>query len=300
MLFRSRKPQRVGVQFMGDLFHSDVQECFIDRVFAVMALCPQHTFLVLTKRPERMRQYLSDSAYRAERVGIDAEHLSGTDRHINDERARWPFPLPNVWMGTSVENQDVADKRIPHLLQTNAAKRWVSVEPMLGPVDLTSVRWSKIAVNPEDFRRVGAPVPYQAWSLNNVLKSRPANDLNQAKRGLNWIICGGEAGHGARPMHPDWVRSLRDQCQAAGVPFYFKQWGENIPFDNVTNNKQRDAFSKASMAGRQSYFGYCVVHGSQGLMTGTTPGVKPISFAPIGKHLSGFLLDGREWRELPR
>ena len=180
---RWRKPQRVGVQFMGDLFHSDVQECFIDRVFAVMALCPQHTFLVLTKRPERMRQYLSDSAYRAERVGIDAEHLSGTDRHINDERARWPFPLPNVWMGTSVENQDVADKRIPHLLQTNAAKRWVSVEPMLGPVDLTSVRWSKIAVNPEDFRRVGAPVPYQAWSLNNVLKSRPANDLNQAKIG---------------------------------------------------------------------------------------------------------------------
>ncbi len=187
---RWRKPRRVFVDSMGDLFHADVPDDVIARVFAVMAAAPQHTFQVLTKRHGRMRSLLSsgrfwlDVASAADTLGVDVAEVPGA----------LPFSLPNVWLGVSAEDQKHADLRVPALLDTPAAVRWVSAEPLLGPIDLT--RW----LRDEDDVRL-----------------------------LDWIVVGGESGAGARPMHPGWPRSLRDQCGVLGVPFLFKQWGEWAP-----------------------------------------------------------------------
>jgi protein gp37 len=169
-----RKPQRVFVNSMSDLFHAGVDDIFLGLVWQVMAECPQHIFQILTKRHARMRSFLS----------------------------KWE-PLPNVWLGVSAENQQWADIRIPALLDTPAAVRFVSAEPLLGPIDMDN--W--LAMYPED----EDGVPYLG--------------------DLDWVIVGGESGPGARPMQPAWVRSLRDQCVDADVAFLFKQWGNWAPVD---------------------------------------------------------------------
>lgn len=192
-----RRPRRIFVNSMGDLFHESVPDEWIDRVFAVMALAPQHTFQVLTKRSARMREYLSGEALR--RVARAANRIRTVDGLIG-------WPLPNVWLGVTAEDQTRANERIPDLLATPAAVRFVSCEPMLGPVDLRNV-------SPAD--------KYEIDVLSGY-------DFDQGLVGprLDWVICGGESGPNARPMHPDWARGLRDQCAAAGVPFHFKQWGK--------------------------------------------------------------------------
>ena len=207
---RWKKPRMIFVNSMGDLFHEAVPDAWIERVFAVMALSPQHTFQVLTKRPERMTEYLNDPRT-PERIGsslfsrVLAPHFYRgfavmtlglpTHQYIT-------LPLPNVWLGTSVEDQKSANARIPHLLSTPAAVRFISAEPLLGPVDLRAV-----------------PIP--------------ADDGYDGAT-LDWVIVGGESGKGARPMHPDWVRSLRDQCGRENVPFFFKQWGEGFSANGVS------------------------------------------------------------------
>lgn len=200
------RPRRIFVCAHGDLFHEAVPFDWIDRVFAVMALSPQHTFQVLTKRPERMREYLEDVVVRNGIGGADFPE----DTPIPKFTA---FPLANVWLGVSVEDQAAADERIPLLLQCPAAVRWISVEPLLGAVELGRYFWD-ITLDPRGL------VPCAVHQAN--------------ERGLlHWIVAGGESGTGARPMHPDWARSLRDQCVAAGVPFLFKQWGGWIETDAV-------------------------------------------------------------------
>jgi protein gp37 len=160
-----------------------VPDEWLDRVFAVMARCPWHQFQVLTKRPDRARVYLSNRE--------DREIGRAMDRQLSGPH---PVPvLPNVWLGTSISDQASAEARIPDLLATPAEVRFLSAEPLLGPIRLTHIK--------------GA-----LWPTSG---SR-----------LDWVIVGGESGPNARPMHPDWARSLRDQCQAAGVSFFFKQWGE--------------------------------------------------------------------------
>jgi len=159
-----KKPRRVFVCSMGDLFHESVPFEYIARVYGVMTLNQQHTFQVLTKRPYRAVDFI----------------------HWAEDRYKFArTPPPNIWLGATIENQEQADKRIPVLLQIPAAVRFVSVEPLLGPV---------YPLDPQGVR-------------------------------LDWVICGGETGPGARPMHPDWARSLRDQCAVAGVPFFFKKMG---------------------------------------------------------------------------
>lgn len=214
---RWTKPRKIFVNSMSDLFHPDVPDEFIDRVFAVMALAPHHAFQVLTKRPARMREYLSRPAVEV-RVGLavmamcmdSVARTKGKSKlgagvllksgDINPGGlATWP--LPNVWLGVSVEDQSVADERIPLLLQTPAAVRWISAEPLLAPVDLRLDRLS-------------------AW---NELAA--ANDQPWAASSVDWVVVGGESGSNARPMRTDWARLLRDQCQAHDVPFFFKQVG---------------------------------------------------------------------------
>jgi len=213
---RWKKPRRVFVCSMSDLFHEDVPNEFIDYVFAVMGRSQQHTFILLTKRPERMREYLQAGRYQqilniAYRLKFRPEGLGkGID---NPKDMRW---WPNVWLGVTAENQQRADERIPILLQIPAAVRFVSVEPMLGQVDLASTGALGCTCPPleGDDGQIEERCSGQCVFYKNA--------VDKMKR-INWVICGGESGPGARPMHPDWARSLRDQCQDAGVPFFLKQ-----------------------------------------------------------------------------
>jgi protein gp37 len=196
---RWRKPRRVFVNSVSDLFHPDVPDDFLISVWCVMeeAVHNGHTFQILTKRPQRMAKWINERlggyAAKFDDCPTDAMKNSPAAKIARDRAANG---VPGIWLGVSVENQRYADMRIPHLLATPAAVRFLSVEPMLGPVSLT------------------------AW-LNGGFGTIGPD--------LHWVICGGESGHGARPMHPTWARDLRDECVAAGVPFFFKQWGAYKP-----------------------------------------------------------------------
>lgn len=220
-LSRPNEPRRIFVCAHGDLFYEKVPDEWIDRVFAMMATCPQHVFQVLTKRPERARQYLMTPGRHT--AILAAMAVAQNQAIIFDaEKHRWP--LPNVWLGTSVEDQKRADERIPVLLTTPAAVRWISAEPLLGPLNLKRFmwpvhpRWPARYKSPADAIADGAEVTYHRQAL--VMASNVY---------LDWVVAGGESGPGARPMHPAWARSLRDQCAASGVAFLFKQWGDWLP-----------------------------------------------------------------------
>lgn len=219
------RPRRIFVCAHADLFHEAVPDEWIDRVFAVMALAPQHTFQVLTKRAARMRDYFAKIRHEGGHCDSMAiiweralEMASDYDRlDFYQPRVR---TLPNVWLGVSAEDQQRADERIPDLLATPAAVRFGSFEPLLGPLELTRIRPRIFAAT------VNALTGRWQWDDGPSRKESAA---------LDWIIVGGESGRYARPMHPDWARSLRDQAQAAGVPFLFKQWGEWIGVPDLRN-----------------------------------------------------------------
>jgi protein gp37 len=261
-----RKPRRIFVNSMSDLFHEEVPDQFIAGVFGVMARTPRHIFQILTKRPERMRvlmlKLLPSEAIAAACIeqpevfriplGADEARRIGLD-----------WPLPNVWLGVSCEDQATADERIPLLLQTPAAVRWISAEPLLGSVDIH--RWI------EDFT---------ARSIGKVFGFDTSGPC------INWVIAGGESGPHARPSHPDWFRSLRDQCQAAGVPFFFKQWGQWAP---GTAAAMRDGMARGiPVCG-------LTVAGS----TDTGPDDIAVAMWKLGKKSAGRSLDGRTWDEYP-
>lgn len=248
------KPRMIFVCAHGDLFHESVPDEWIDKVFAVMALCPQHTFQVLTKRSARMRAYFAwegtaDDGYWQDRKGaINAATASlahSLGIKLSDDAA---LPLPNVWLGVSVEDQTRADERIPDLLATSAAVRWISAEPLLGPVNLTEIEHAP------------AHMIHALWGLK-------ANTDGTASYGpkLDWVVAGGESGPNARIMQIEWARSLRDQCAASGTAFMFKQMGEwcaatQIGFHGFERCERRD--------------------------------IAPQSYMRVGKKLAGRLLDG--------
>jgi protein gp37 len=257
---RWRKPRMIFVCAHGDLFHENVPDEWIDMVFAVMALAQQHTFQVLTKRPERMREYIAKLAAQSpcEFAGTIARSLAVIGMH-GDVEANGDFP--NVWLGTSIEDQATADARIPHLMATPAAVRFVSAEPLIGPVDLTQC--------PHDDALAGY-----------------APDANGDRHKINWVIVGGESGKNARPMHPDWARSLRDQCGVAGVPFFFKQWGEWHPC------QWADDGPWYPMPGHAPFNSWEAPVFDQNSHAGW-------NWRRIGKARAGRLLDGREWNQMP-
>lgn len=271
---RRRKPTTYFVNSMGDLFHEDVPDDWIDRVFAVMALCPQHTFQVLTKRSARMRDYVSSVAAkwcivdgRTPCVRIDeAMDRLAPDHWCDRELKEWP--LPNVWLGVSCEDQRRADERIPDLLATPAAVRFVSAEPLLGPI-----RFSDITL--------GGGRIINALDPNDAL-------IPIGGPSIHWVIVGGESGPNARPMHPDWARSIRDQCMAAGVPFFFKQWGEWLP---VSIEPDESAAVYDATRGKDDFRRIDRKRGVEAM--------RGQAFAEVGKARAGRLLDGREWNEMP-
>jgi protein gp37 len=251
--FKWRAPRPVFPCSTTDLFADFVKFEWIVEMFGVMAVCSStfhgpgdgarqeghwttsdgrkvpvrwpnmkrgpHTFQILTKRPDRMREVIGSARFRKDVAGAGYRHAhnrvaAGVLADSIEYGDLWP--LPNVWLGTSAGDQPEANANLPHLRATPAAKRFVSFEPLLGPI---------------------------------------ADQIH----GIDWAICGGESGRGARPMHPNWARSLRDQCQAAGVAFFFKQWGEHAPATDPANGSMRR----------------------------------------VGKKAAGAMLDGREHREFP-
>lgn len=237
---RWKRPRRIFWNAHGDLFHEAVPDEWIDRVFAVCALTPRHTHMILTKRSARMRAYFAErteisppldgsSEYPRARGHVEQwANLMVLQQNLPEIpwrhrppghglslgfKADLPWPLPNVWLGVSVEDQARADERIPDLLATPAAIRFISAEPLLGPVEIAAAMHDS---NCAMFDMAG-------WNYDS---ERPCTCSDPREVRIDWVIAGGESGPGARPMHPDWARSLRDQCPAAGVAFHFKQWGE--------------------------------------------------------------------------
>jgi protein gp37 len=290
-----KKPRRIFVPSHGDIFHKDVPDAFLDKIFAVMALCPQHTFQVLTKRAARMNRYLTTHriAERVAKVSVEILPLEGDNALVGAEidkqvalTSGWDvWPRPNIWLGVSVEDQARADERIPLLLETPAAKRFLSCEPLLGAVDLTALETNR------------QPEVYEA-EITNALTGRYRWELDgntDASSGIgpriNWVIGGFESGPNARPGHPGWGRSLRDQCAAAGVAFFWKQNGEYIPAVEGDDGTRMywdadDGGPEGRFAKRRAKVIYPF---------GDDQGV-----ARVGKKAAGRLLDGREWNEVPQ
>lgn len=242
-----KKPRTIFVCSMGDLFHESVPYEWVNEVWGIMERCTQHTFQVLTKRPEMLVDYLSNALIYNHGI------------------------LPNVWLGVTAENQEQADKRIPILLQIPAAKRFVSIEPMLGPVDLSQIN---ISIDRTITHNVLTGIPYD-WDYGEEI---PENRID----GLDWVICGGESGPRARPMHPGWAISLRDQCVEAGVPFFFKQWGEWV-----------DEFHPAVIHGKHEISDQFVK------LDDDLMDYRGVYMYRVGKKKAGHLLDSKEWRERP-
>jgi protein gp37 len=198
------KPTMWFVNSMSDLFHKDVPFEYIDKVFAVMALTPQHTYQILTKRTERMAEYTA-ATYLPGGVLVALDQM---ESGIEATGAQWP--LPNVWLGTSCEDQQRADERIPHLLKCPAAVRFLSCEPLLGPIDFG------------DEDEIHGP-------------------FNRLDLGLiHWVIVGGESGPGARPMNVEWARSIVEQCKAAGAACFVKQLGAHPICNDVDREMHAD------------------------------------------------------------
>ena len=212
-----KKPTMYFVCSMGDLFHEDVPFEFIDRVFAIIALTPHLTYQILTKRPERMRQYFErlkiNNVYY---LKVPWENLPVSKGYGDLFVANPPFA--NVWLGVTAENQEQADKRIPILLDTPAAVRFVSIEPMIGAINLT-----KLEKDMSDGTRYG----YKMNGLTGVgYEYMPDSSHEWKWAKLDWVIVGGETGSKARPLQYEWVKNIQTQCETANVPFFFKKWGK--------------------------------------------------------------------------
>lgn len=223
---REGKRARVFCASLADVFDNQVPVKWRDDLWTLIAETPHLDWLLLTKRPQNISQMLP-GAWRNE---------------------AWP----NVWLGTTVEHQAEADRRIRHLLAVPAKVRFLSCEPLLGPVDLRHL---------------------PSWAPRDNFDALMSDGISDAR--IHWVIAGGESGPGARPMHPEWARALRDQCAAAGVPFFFKQWGDWMP--------RRQAHELGVIGAR----------------TGHPWGLCQPDMAQVGKKRAGALLDGREHREIP-
>ncbi|MDF2603480.1 DUF5131 family protein [Sphingomonas sp.] len=331
------KPRDIFVCAHGDLFHEAVSDAMLDRVFAVIALCAvvgrRHRFQVLTKRSGRMRHYVNSLAARAQNIAVHAADLTA------DAYRSMPAivemlergPLPNVWLGVSTEDQRRADERIPDLLATPAAMRWISAEPLLGSINLEP--WlapEKTCQGCDDGEGYGNRCSSDRVSRDEQCPWKRAvqivtehgpfaadgepSAVTCAVRTLDWVVVGGESGRGARPMHPAWARALRDQCAAADVPFLFKQWGEWAPvcaigLDDLDEQLYHPAPARDPEAIRRCKVGQLVMQASGRVfpvdqrsgIRGEDPakgdfaflaGTGAMTFLAVGKRRAGRLLDG--------
>jgi protein gp37 len=231
---RWRRPRKIFVNSMSDLFHKDVPDNWLADIFAVMATARQHTYQVLTKRHGRMRHLMNDGDF----ISQVLSRAIGKGLPPGE----WAWPLPSVWLGVSVEDQDWARKRIGALQATPAAVRWISAEPLLAHVDLSP--W--------------LPRPFERDQCGYWLDEHlPEKRRFFSGPSIGWVVAGGESGPGARPFDLDWARSLRDQCAAARVPFLFKQVGGRWPKANgrMLDGRTHDDYPTAADAAPNVYGG---------------------------------------------
>jgi protein gp37 len=309
---KRKKPTMWFVNSMSDLFHKDVPDEYIDRVFGMMTLTPQHTFQILTKRADRMRDYIARIVDAPDLVGMAAAYWVDFDEI--PEYDQW---LPkHIWLGVSVENQKAADERIPLLLETPAAIRFLSCEPLLG--ELKIKRWLKINWQCSGCNgyfaggwKITCPDcgSKEYWCGSHKFNGRKVeshpNFPSQAGLGIDWVIAGGESGTKARPVHPDWVRSIRDQCDAAQVPFFFKQWGEYMPLGSVfdLSDGNQNAILTAdekktiavSITGKKAW----ETDGCDEIREGDEA-ARWYAMNRVGKKKAGRFLDGKEYMEFPK
>ncbi len=339
---RTRRPTKWFVNSMSDLWHPDVPDALMDRVFAIAALTPQHIYQILTKRQDRMREYLTNPAFagRIARVILDMviadpKAMGGIVEDLMNSD-RWPVvsigdpedpsdillgqtTLPNVWLGVSVEDQATADERIPVLLNTPAALRWISAEPLLGPIDLTricllpkvegSIR-AGIHIDALGGKYVESGLAYIGdWDVDGPCP------VGAPALKLDWVVAGGE--NGPRPMHPSWPKALRDQCAGAGKPFFFKQWGSWKPICEGPNDwSARYYRSNRRARAHQDQDNIDDVHGKTCTVPSTTLHNDGVTHGPadrcayaagkegmlmfkIGKKAAGDLLDGVQHHNWP-
>lgn len=276
-----RKPSRVFVNSMSDLFNEKVERRQIAQIFGVMALTQRHTYQVLTKRPQNLNWLRNLDSHRAV---AEAFQVTGAWPTCDMEHE---WPLSNVWLGVSVESQHFADERIPLLLEAPAAVRFLSAEPLLGPINLQFMfnQRSGLALN----------------SLTGE-RSFSVPPVDMYLHSIDWVICGGESGPNARPMHPEWARSLRDQCLSAAVPFFFKQWGSWLPIvRHGFRPKQRAGALHELRMHRETECGEVdelVYHAYPSDANDDNGRYWEMTWAPK-HHVSQRYLDGRTWNEFP-
>lgn len=298
---RWRDPRTIFVCSMTDAFGSFLTDAMLDRIFAVAALCPEHVFIFVTKRAARMREYVTrmKAAWEAEtcefadRWGSAAAEVSGSPCAAGTIEER-DFPLSNVWLIVSTEDQETANERVPELLATPAAVRGVSAEPLLGPIDFKRIMLSGVITPLDAFRSEG----YTDITLGQYAGRRIFHGVKYGcGRGLDWVIVGGESGPNARPMHPDWARSLRDQCAAACVPFFFKQWGEwgpgaNFAADVSARKVYRGEIQTLQIAGSRD-IKLCIPTRDDDALG------LPLTLERYGKKFAGRMLDGSDHSAFP-
>jgi len=260
MPLKMRLPQRIFVNSLSDLFHPNVKNEWIMAAFAVMMATPQHTYQILTKHPDRAARWFRAVDVIADQQGLTPRELieeAGLKFveacHLQADMSD-AWPLPNVHILTSVEDQPTADERIPWLLKIPAAARGISAEPLLAPINVE--RW--LCSCPEKCQQNGGSLTCSTDGY------------------LDWVIVGGESGPGARPMRPDWARLLRDQCVVAGVPFFFKQWGDWRPAEFADD-----------------WIRECEPKNVKDYGDDQPPVIR------VGKKSAGRVLDGRQWGEYP-
>lgn len=280
------RPRRIFVNSMSDLFHENVTDEMLYKIALVMVLAYWHTFQILTKRPQRLarfeiaiRKAIADLQNLERAGGISKPDVFRALDMRRRNRIEWVFPLPNVWLGVSVENQAAADERIPLLLQTPAAVRFVNCEPLLGPVDLT-----KIDDNGDGY-----------YSTLDGMMCCEGRGWKQWQK-LDWVNAGGESGPRARPMHPDWAGSLCDQCEAAGVPFFFKQWGE---WHEVEKDDPLDPFCPRMVQKGDAFVTPCGEFDILGPDLCSQYESSATPMRRVGKEAAGCLLDGVEHKAFP-
>ncbi|RKI06639.1 phage Gp37/Gp68 family protein [Corallococcus sp. AB030] len=310
-----RKPRRVFVNSMSDLFHESLTVKDIAKVFAVMALARRHTFQVLTKRAEVMARTVGSEDFRGQVLSIAAMEATRRGLNLEPDELRWP--LPNVWLGVSVEDQQRADERIPELLRTPSAVRWLSCEPLLGPVNLS--QWLERIDHCSSCGAENAPqgpdrcpecahegTLVSTWGARQAESYRSGARYEDGGPGpeddgpqLHWVVGGGESGPGARPMHPVWARRLRDQCVSAGVCFFFKQWGAWKPYCTMTEQEADALYEPVPEGMPEDSTRRCRVPEVTFPTEPLPVGGEVHTLFALGKKAAGRVLDGRTWDEMP-
>jgi len=258
---------------LADVFDNEVPEDWRIELFELIRATPNLTWQLLTKRIGNAKKMI-------DRV------ISTLDIGHDPAFAAWPWP--NVWIGATVVNQEEADRDVPKLLDVPAAKRFVSIEPMLGPIDL---------------KRITTKTLYPSLEAIFV---RERNALYSGDNdGLDWVICGGESGKDARPMHPDWARSLRDQCVNAGVPYFFKQWGEYVPAAWFDGPDSLGDDEECCFDPEKEPHAFIANDGRQWDTNGGRYMYPPLPLGHwclmrrVGTKAAGNLLDGKAWQQFP-